>query len=129
MKTKQRMRRVEPKEFKSAKQRRPEDQIKDDLLVYLRSKGWFCKPTHGNAYQDGFPDIFACHSKFGQRWIEVKLPKMKGSKFTAAQLEDFPKFCAHGSGVWVLTGANKAEYDKLFKSPNWWQYLSTWKNL
>jgi hypothetical protein len=78
-------------------------------------------------YQSGFPDIFACHPKYGQRWIEVKLPEMKGSKFTAAQLEDFNKLCAFGSGVWILTGATESEYEKLFKRSNWWQYLSAFK--
>lgn len=118
---------MDPRKFKTAK--KPEAEIQAKLLTYLRGKGWFCKPTHGNAYQDGFPDIFATHSTYGQRWIEVKLPNMKGSKFTAAQLDDFPKICANGSGVWVLTGANKTEYDKLFEGCNWWQYLEYWKKL
>jgi len=83
--------------------------------------------THGNMYQAGFPDLFACHSSFGQRWIEVKLPEMKGSRFTPAQLESFPKICAHGSGVWILTGDSEHEYDKLSKPANFWQYTSIWK--
>ena len=93
----------------------------------LRSLGWFVKSTHGNAYTDGWPDIYATHSRYGIRWIEVKLPHMKGSKFTAAQLEDFPKLCANGSGVWVLTGATHEEYEKLFKKYNWWKYLDAMK--
>ena len=120
---------MESKRFKSKAEMRPEARIQSDLLDWLRMRQWFCKPTHGNAYQDGFPDIFACHHNYGQRWIEVKLPDMKGSKFQASQLRDFPLICANGSGVWVLTGANQREYDKLFKPCNWHQFLPIWKNM
>lgn len=89
----------------------------------LRYKGWFVKITHGNMYSVGWPDLFASHSRYGPRWIEVKLPK--GSQLTAAQLEDFPKFCANGSGVWILNAATDDEYKKLFKEPNWYLYLPT----
>lgn len=102
---------------------RPEDKIRAEISEYLRARGWYVKTTHGSAFQSGFPDLFTCHSTYGQRWVEVKLPEMKGSKFTAAQLECFPKFCANGSGVWVLTGANESEYGKLFKKFNWHMYL------
>jgi hypothetical protein len=102
---------------------RPEAKVQDAIESMLKIKDWYIKRTHGNIYQSGFADIFACHHVYGQRWIEVKLPGMKGSKFTPAQLESFPKFCAHGSGVWVLTAATEEEYAKLFKAPNWWQYL------
>lgn len=79
--------------------------------------GWFIKVTHGNAIQSGWPDTYATHKQYGARWIEYKLPGMKGSRFTAAQLETFPKFCAHGAGVWVITGVG--EYPLLFKPHNW----------
>jgi len=85
--------------------------------------------THGNAYQVGFPDLWATHKTFHERWIEVKLPGMKGSKFTPAQLDVFPKMCKNGSGVWILTGATLTEYMKLFETHNWWHYLEkgAWK--
>lgn len=86
-------------------------------------RGWFVKSTHGNMYQAGFPDLFAAHSKFNYRWIEVKLPGMVGSRFTPAQIEWFPKFVANGSGIWILTSVCQEEYDKLFKACNWWHYL------
>ena len=85
------------------------------------------KATHGNAYSRGWPDIFASHRDFGHRWIEVKLPDMKGSKYTAAQLEWFPRFMAARSGVWVLTAATDTEYLKLFDKPNWVYYLDVFK--
>ena len=111
----------------SRKLKRPEAGVQKSVIEMLMIKGWFVKSTHGNMYQSGFPDLFCCHSKYGQRWVEVKLPEMKGSKFTAAQLEDFPKICANGSGVWVLVAATEEEYRKLFTRPNWYQYLSVWK--
>lgn len=77
--------------------------------------------THGNMYQSGFPDLFACHKLYGARWIEVKNPK--SYKFTPAQLRYFPQICANGSGVWVLVAGTLEEYKKLFKRPNWHRYL------
>lgn len=101
--------------------KKPEAKLQDEIIKMLRYKGWFVKSTHGNLYSVGWPDLFACHSRYGQRWIEIKLPK--GSTFTPAQLEDFPKFCANGSGVWILIGATDDEYKKLFEPYNWYKYL------
>ena len=89
----------------------------------LTNLGWLAKATHGSAFSRGWPDIFATHKLYGYRWIEVKLPKMKGSKYTAAQLKWFPLFGEHGRGVWVLTAATDHEYQKLFDKPNWHLYL------
>ena len=66
----------------------------------------------------GWPDLYATHFKYGQRWVEVKLPGMKGSTFTSAQLEWFPQMIAHGTPIWILTGATGMEYDKLFRPQN-----------
>lgn len=103
---------------------RPEAKIQKDLVAFLRNKGWHVMETHGNAFQSGFPDLYATHSRYGPRWIEVKLPDFKGSHFTASQLENFPKMCVNGSGVWIMTAANESEYLLLFKKYNWWAYLS-----
>lgn len=100
----------------------PEAKIQNAIVHMLRGKGWFVKETHGSMYQSGFPDVFACHSRYGQRWIEVKNPEHY--VFTGAQLEDFPKLCANGSAVWVLVAATEQEYEKLFKPCNWFFYLS-----
>ena len=102
----------------------PEAVIQKAIIVYLEHRNWFVKPTHGNMYQSGLPDLFCCHNVYGQKWVEVKLPNMKGSKFTNAQQKEFPKFVTHGSPIWVLTGATKAEYDKLFKPGNLWVYMA-----
>lgn len=113
--------------FKPRRRKGPESNIQDAIIKMLRYKGWLVMPTHGNMYQHGFPDLFCCHTRYSQRWIEVKLPEMKGSKFTPAQLEYFPKICSNGSGVWILTAATEAEYQKLFARPNWYQYLGVMK--
>lgn len=102
----------------------PEAKIQRDIILMLETKGWWTKTTHGNAHTDGWPDIWASHKTIGNRWIEVKLPNMKGSHFTSAQLRDFPQFNNVGGGVWVITAATEEEYLKLFKEPNWWMYLS-----
>ena len=95
-----------PKKYRKG----PERIIQDKIMAMLLVKGWYVMETHGNMYQSGFPDLFATHTKYGIRWIEVKLPAMKGSKFTPAQIECFPKLCANGAGVWILTGDSETEY-------------------
>lgn len=101
----------------------PEAKIQDDIVAMLRGFEWFVKETHGSVFQSGLPDLYATHRRYGPRWIEVKLPEMKGSKFTPAQLETFPMLCANGSGVWILTGCTDDEYKKLFKPYNWYTMM------
>lgn len=101
----------------------PEAKIRQAVINMLTLRGWYVKMTHGSMYQSGLPDLFATHSKYGGRWIEIKLPDMKGSHFTAAQLQDFPKFVANGCGIWILTSDSDSEYDKLFKPHNFNYYL------
>lgn len=105
----------------------PEAKIQAEIIEMLRRKGWFVKRMVGNAFQFGVPDLFACHKVFGHRWIEIKLPDMKGSRFTNAQLEDFPQLTANGSGVWILTAATEQEYAKLKRPPNWWHFTKVMK--
>lgn len=105
----------------------PEAKIQKAIIKMLEIKGWWVKATHGNAHTQGWPDLYLTHPSFGTRWVEVKLPDMKGSKFTKAQLRDFPNFCNLGGGVWILTAATEEEYAKLFTDPNWWLYLNILK--
>lgn len=112
---------MDPFSAKGNKRGRPEAKIQEAIVRMLTLKGWYCKDTHGNLYQFGLPDVFACHSRYGQRWIEVKNP-LKYS-FTPAQIDTFPKLCANGSGVWILVADTESEYQKLFKPTNWYMYL------
>jgi len=104
---------------------RPEAKIQDRLIKRLLMEGWYAKSTHGNAYQSGFPDVFAAHVSYGSRWIEVKLPK--GSKLEASQRETFHEFAKQNVGVWILTDHGDWEYNKLFKPANWYTFLEVMK--
>lgn len=112
---------MEPKQL--PKRGRPEDKIRDALVIYLEERGWYVKVTHGSAYQSGFPDIYATHRIHGPRWIEVKLPGMNGSRFTNVQLDVFPKMSYNGTKIWILTAASDSEYRKLFQPENWNEYF------
>jgi len=114
----------------------PEAKLQDKWILYLRARGWYVKSTHGSLFQSGFPDLFCTHSTYGARWVELKVPWRKGDVFTSAQHIEFPKICANGSGIWVLTGGIdkdvhgakiavpiESEYRKLFSKYNWYQYL------
>lgn len=98
----------------------PERIIQDAIIEMLKIRDWYVMETHGNAFQRGFPDLYATHSKYGGRWIEVKNPE--AYSFTAAQMECFPKLSANGTGIWILASATELEYQKLFAPPNWWVY-------
>lgn len=89
----------------------------------LEERNWFVITLHGNMYQSGLPDLYAAHKLYGSRFIEVKLPGMVGSTFTPAQKDVFPRLLAHGTGIWILTGANAIELQKLFVPCNCEEYL------
>lgn len=105
----------------------PEAIIQRDVITLLLQKGWYVVVIPGSKYLSGMPDLYATHSRYGSRLIEVKLPGMVGSKFTPAQLEKFPKLAANGSGIWIITAATESEYNLLFKRQNWWMYLPGYK--
>lgn len=100
---------------------RPEEKIRTAIKKFLEDRAWLVEVTHGNLYQAGLPDLYCAHVIHGPRWIEVKNPQRY--QFTKAQKVKFPRFEAHGVGIWVLTAATLAEYSKLFQAPNWRQYL------
>jgi len=102
--------------------KKPETIIEHDIAKMLRVEGWHVMHTVGNMFQSGFPDIFACHSSFGHRWIEVKRPDGK-SRIESSQMISFPKLTANESGVWILVSATIHEYKKLFAPANWHTYI------
>lgn len=101
---------------------RPEHKIQLDLIEFLENREWMVEATHGNAYQKGFPDLYSAHVRHGQRWIDCKVEGKYS--FTKAQIAKWPAFEAKGVGIWILTGANEAQYDRLFRPPNMRDY---WK--
>ena len=96
---------------------RPEWHIQQELIEFLECRKWNVEHTHGNAFQTGFPDLYVAHKKWGQRWIDCKVPGRY--TFTKAQRRKWPVWESFGIGVWILTAATQTEYDKLFKPPNW----------
>lgn len=96
-----------------------ETRIQLGIIAALEAQGWFCKITYGDEFQNGLPDVYATHPKYGPRWIEVKRPV--GWKFTPAQSKVFPLLIANGSGVWVLTSVD--QIGLLSQPCNYWQFL------
>ncbi len=101
----------------------PEWYIRRDLEEFLAARKWNVEKTHGNLFQQGFPDLYIAHRKYGERWIDVKQPGGKYT-FTQAQKIKWPIWESYNIGIWILVAATQAEYDKLFKPPNWRSY---WK--
>lgn len=104
------------------KRERPEAKIQEKLTVYLEVRGWLVEVTHGSAFMKGFPDLYIAHPKWGSRWIDVKVEGHYS--FTKAQRMKWPLWEKFGIGIWILTGADQANYDRLFAKPNMWDY---WK--
>jgi len=103
-------------------QDKPESQIQEELIEFLKAHQWHVEPISADAFQNGLPDLFCAHKDLGTRWVEVKRPT--GYTFTLRQRQRWPVWEEFGIGIWILTAATQEEYDKLFKPPNWHDY---WK--
>lgn len=96
--------------------------IQEDLKTFLRARQWHVERMIGNAFQMGIPDLYVFHRKYGERWIDVKVPGKY--TFTREQKIKWPVWDSFNRGIWILTAATQTEYDKLFGPPNWRDY---WK--
>jgi hypothetical protein len=95
-------------------------------MRFLRAKGWHVERLPGGAMrgggsQSGLPDLLVTHHQYGVRFIEVK--QEVHYRFTTPQRWKFPLLDANGLGIWILTEASEAQYERLFKSPNLWDYM------
>ena len=95
----------------------PELEIQRKLVTFLKWRGWHVERLLADSFQNGFPDLYCYHKKWGQRWVEVKRPN--DDSFTKSQRQRFPVWEAAGIGIWILTAATQDQYDLLFKPPNW----------
>lgn len=102
----------------------PEAEVEAQIVAYLEARNWLVRKIHGGARNFGWPDLRISHKTKGSKWVEVKLPGMKGSKFSKAQLEWFPKMMKYGDHIWIMTGPNHHQYKQLFTRPqgNLWDY-------
>ena len=116
---------MDPLKPRRTRMKGPEAAIQLKIVARLKAMDWFVMVTHGNEFQMGLPDLYCAHVKHATRWIETKNPL--AYSFTPAQLEVFPMMSAKGVGIWVLTSDSDEEIKKLFKPPNWYQYLSIMK--
>ena len=91
--------------------------IQRELVEFLRTRGWHVERMLADAYQNGIPDLFCHHKRWGMRWVEVKRPDEYS--FTLRQRQKWPAWEKAGIGIWILTAATQEQYDLLFKSPNW----------
>ena len=99
------------------------------LVTFLENaEGWYVEKTHGNQYQEGFPDLLCMHRRYGERWVECKVIRNGSFEFTSAQKRKFPKWITHGARLWLIAGVDfrgstglislKKAYGLLFKEPN-----------
>ena len=85
----------------------------------LLTKGWtIIDKVGGSVYTTGWPDLFCFHPTHGVRWIETKA---LGGKLKPSQVKRFDRWRKAGLGVYVLE--NEKHYYRLFKPPNWENYI------
>jgi hypothetical protein len=94
--------------------------IQRELVEFLRARGWYVQRMLADSFQNGLPDLYCHHKKWGQRWVEVK--RADGYSFTRRQRQKWPEFEQAGIGIWILTAATQEEYDRLFGPANWRDY-------
>jgi hypothetical protein len=97
-----------------------ERHIQREMVAFLQARGWHVERISADSYQNGLPDLYCFHEKWGQRWVEVKRPQ--GYSFTKRQRHKFPIFERARIGIWILTAATQEQYNLLFKSPNWREF-------
>lgn len=95
--------------------------LQAEITTFLEGRGWRVKPTHGDEYQAGFPDLWLWHPEHDYRWMDTK--RKRGYRFTNAQLRDWYVEDLFGGLIWIMTDASEEEYAKLFEPPNWQSYL------
>lgn len=88
------------------------------LIKFMRAKGWSCWKVGAGKYVSGWPDYYCHHPIFCHRWIETKT--LKG-KLSSSQIKRFGELKKSGDKVFVLT--DETHYPRLFKQPNWEQFI------
>ncbi len=104
------------------KEHKRELHIQHELAKFLRARGWLVERMLADAYQNGIPDFYIHHPRWGSRWVEVKRPD--NYSFTKAQRRKWPEWQKFGVPIWILTAATEEQYGLLFGPPNW---LDFWK--
>ena len=97
----------------------PEWHIQKDVIRFLGARGWNVEHTHGNLYQTGFPDLLRCAQTMGHPLDRLQAAQAVIQLHEGRYKQKWPAWEAYGIGIWILTAATQAEYDKLFAVPTW----------
>jgi hypothetical protein len=102
-------------------------QVLTPFRYFLEDRGWKCYKTHGNQYQEGFPDLYIVHPEYDPRWVETKL---LDGELTPAQVRVFSEWVVRkvrlhivaandlrGKGGYDIVQCNRI-YQCLFKGSN-----------
>lgn len=96
----------------------PESLASIKIIKYMKARSWACWKVGAGKYVSGWPDYYCVHHIFKHRWIEIKVDK---NKLRASQVKRFRELTKAGDEVFVLE--NEGQYGKLFKPPNWEEYI------
>lgn len=103
--------------FKPKGGRQPEAIIEQEIIKFLKLRGWYVHKTHMSTFEVGWPDLNCLHPRYGVRFIDVKCPH--AHRVTPAQVETWPNMHVFGFAPHIMTGATEAEYSKLFRPGNY----------
>lgn len=96
--------------FKARAKNGPEFHIQNKWVKFLESKGWHVERMVGNAFQTGIPDLYLAHSRYGTRWVDVKV--YGRYTFTKAQKKKWPIWESYGVGIWIIGAKSSKDCTK-----------------
>ena len=101
-------------------QKKLEKDHSEELRKHMEERGWLVEKVHGSMYMQGWPDFYCFHPRFGQRWLEMKIPK--DGLLETTQVRKFRKWQAFGIVVVVATTVK--DYPSVLENKaNWWRWM------
>jgi len=92
-------------------EQRETTKVAKPFTTYLKGQGWHCENIHGNAYQDGLPDLYAVRNG-RQIFVEYKVIEDSGYvSYTPAQKRKFPVLMANGTPIYVIAARDLSGHD------------------
>jgi len=102
--------------------------VANPMKRMMKDLGWTFYNINPGTHTDTFPDTWAGHPIYGERWIEWKVRYDNTVHLTTSQKKVFPIQIKCGMRIWCIAASDlrgtenyskrKKMYNKLFEEPN-----------
>ena len=102
--------------------------VANPMKRMMKDLGWVFYNVNPGTHTDTFPDTWAGHKIFGERWIEWKVRYGNIVHLTDSQKVVFPDQMKRGMRIWCIAAEDlrykvnfhkrQKMYNKLFEEPN-----------